>query len=286
MQEPLVRVVIPTFNRRDQCLAAVQMAQHQTYGNVDIAVIVDCSTDGTFTSLMSYRDGLPSEQAKRLHLRVNTSNRGPAATRNRGLFLDAEETGIPHADFLALFDDDDGWEPDKLKEQIKELQKHPNGTPLICGTNTVLNYPDQQPIIVDTGNQLTVEEMYRFGSMPTPSWMFSRHTRDTIGRFDERLRSGEDPDYLLRLDQAGGFVIRVPKALTIINASPSGKYDNDAGAAAILYEKHAAWVRERYPKLFEEIMAAPNRSIRVKYDERSPTRAPISSCRHHGPSLG
>jgi glycosyltransferase involved in cell wall biosynthesis len=56
MSNPLVTVIIPTYNRRrwiGECLDSVKA---QTYRNVETLVIDDCSTDGTVDWLLSNAD--------------------------------------------------------------------------------------------------------------------------------------------------------------------------------------------------------------------------------------
>ena len=44
---PLVSVIIPTYNRKDFVAKAIESVLSQTYKNLEIIVIDDCSVDGT-----------------------------------------------------------------------------------------------------------------------------------------------------------------------------------------------------------------------------------------------
>ena len=112
MPEPLVSVIIPTFNRAYCVGQAIDSVRAQTYQNTEILVLDDGSTDGS-------RDLIEQSFAGDARVRYFFhENRGVTATRNRGLAL-------CHGDFVALLDSDDTWSPWKLELQLACLQQHP-----------------------------------------------------------------------------------------------------------------------------------------------------------------
>ena len=50
IKEPLVSVVIPTYNRFEYLLDAIQSVKNQTYSNIEIIVVNDCSTQEQYYS--------------------------------------------------------------------------------------------------------------------------------------------------------------------------------------------------------------------------------------------
>ena len=60
MDSPRVSVVIPTYNREDYVVAAVESVLHQTWPNVEVVVVDDGSKDRTAEVLAPYPsdDGL------------------------------------------------------------------------------------------------------------------------------------------------------------------------------------------------------------------------------------
>ena len=112
MPEPLVSVIIPTFNRAYCVGKAIDSARAQTHRNTEILVLDDGSTDGT-------RDLIEQSYADDERVRYFFhENRGVTATRNRGLAL-------CRGDFVALLDSDDTWSPWKLELQLACFRGHP-----------------------------------------------------------------------------------------------------------------------------------------------------------------
>ncbi|MCY4072222.1 MAG: glycosyltransferase [Chloroflexi bacterium] len=94
---PLVSIVIPTFNRKRFVCEAIDSCLGQTYHNCEIIVIDDGSTDGT-------GDHLLAEFGDRIRY-IRQENQGPAIARNRGIreargeyihFLDADDQLVAH----------------------------------------------------------------------------------------------------------------------------------------------------------------------------------------------
>jgi glycosyltransferase involved in cell wall biosynthesis len=117
MPEPLVSVIIPTFNRAYCVGSAIDSALKQTHRNTEILVLDDGSTDGTRDLVKQSYSGDP--RVRYFH----HENRGVTATRNRGISLS-------RGDFVALLDSDDTWSPWKLELQLACLESQPElGSP-------------------------------------------------------------------------------------------------------------------------------------------------------------
>lgn len=107
MSNPLVSVIIPTYNRAALVRETVESALKQTYREIEIIVIDDGSTDDTAAVMQSYGN------------RIRYSRR-PNAGENA-----ARNVGIKQAkgQYLALLDSDDLWEPYKIELQVALLKK-------------------------------------------------------------------------------------------------------------------------------------------------------------------
>lgn len=108
MDSKLISVVIPTYNRSKTILRAVNSAIGQTYSNIEIIVVDDCSSDNTINIIDAIDDD-------RLRLIRNGVNSGACKSRNIGI---AASSG----DYVAFLDSDDEWLPLKLEKQVAALE--------------------------------------------------------------------------------------------------------------------------------------------------------------------
>ncbi len=105
MQQPLITVIIPTFNRVYCVGRAIDSARTQTHQNLEIVVVDDGSSDET-RDMIARTYGADPRVRYFFH-----ENRGVTATRNRGLSLSRGE-------YVAWLDSDDVWLPWKLELQL------------------------------------------------------------------------------------------------------------------------------------------------------------------------
>ncbi|WP_258101663.1 glycosyltransferase family 2 protein [Marinoscillum pacificum] len=107
--QPLISVIIPTYNRERYILEAVNSVLSQTYGNIELIVVDDGSTDQTKELIGSVRD--PRLDYYRIDHIGHISS-----VRNIGL----ERCG---GEYIAFLDSDDVWKRDKLAKQLNYLNQ-------------------------------------------------------------------------------------------------------------------------------------------------------------------
>lgn len=106
LDEPVVSVVLCTFNRLELMKRSLRCISAQTYRSLQLVVCNDGSTDGTFEFLEHIQFERP------LKVINNRENLGLAGIRNLGM----EATD---GELIAFYDDDDVWFPEKLETQVR-----------------------------------------------------------------------------------------------------------------------------------------------------------------------
>lgn len=107
----LVSVIMPAYNCAPFLKQSVESVKNQTYGNWELLLVDDGSTDGT----AALAEGLAAEDG-RIHVFHTKGRQGPAVARNTAL----ENASGEYAAFL---DSDDLWLPEKLEKQLAFMQQ-------------------------------------------------------------------------------------------------------------------------------------------------------------------
>jgi glycosyltransferase involved in cell wall biosynthesis len=114
-----VSVVIPTYNRFKYLINAIKSIKEQTYGNIEIIVVNDCSTQSEY---YSFDFKSIHHDIHVIHLPKNSRNIhgkvcGGGNARNIGMMMSSGK-------YIAFLDDDDYFIPSKIEKQINAIKKY------------------------------------------------------------------------------------------------------------------------------------------------------------------
>lgn len=205
-----VSIVIPAYNSARTLRACIASAYAQSHPAVEVVVVDDASTDDTAAIAAEFD----------CHLIRRPVNGGVSAARNTG-------AQASHGDVLFFADSDGALHPGAVAAAVAELEAHPE-----CGC--VVGIYEPWPLI-DDGRIEQYRALHTHwgmsritGETQTASFALAAVTRDvydTVGPFDERLRSAEDDDYSERLLPV--CTIRMAPAVT-------GRHDDVDSLGALL----------------------------------------------------
>lgn len=208
---PLVTAGLTCYNAVDTVERAVESARSQDWPNLEIVIVDDCSTDGSFEFLVEL-----AAKVENMRLIRHSYNMGVGAARNT-LVKEAE------GEFLAFFDDDDESLSGRVTQQYKRILDYE----MLMGPVKVACYSARQQLLpcgtaryeaaigMDKSpaphGQAIVDLILlgrplqgRTGTCATCSLMARRSLFDQLGGFNPRLRRGEDTDFNIRLAFQGG----------------------------------------------------------------------------------
>jgi glycosyltransferase involved in cell wall biosynthesis len=109
MQEDLVSVIIPCYNAQDYLKEAVFSIMRQTYKNLEIIVIDDCSSDGSWDILIDLKNN-----DDRIQIYRNSKNLKLISTLNIGV-------GLANGKYIARMDADDISDIRRIERQMEVL---------------------------------------------------------------------------------------------------------------------------------------------------------------------
>ena len=203
VSQPLVSAIVPNYNDARALRLCLSALRDQTYPNLEIIVVDDCSSD----------DSVAVAESFGVRVMRTPVNGGPAVARN---------LGAAHArgEILFFVDSDVAAKPDAVANAVALLRSDPQ-LGAVCG-----NY-DPVPLIRDS-----LLEEYR--CLQQSYWLIADEGRITtlytallamraevfaeIGPFNPRLRETENADYGHRLAQ---------RYAILLTAAVRGVHDHD-----------------------------------------------------------
>jgi glycosyltransferase involved in cell wall biosynthesis len=185
--DPLVSIIIPTFNRGQIISETLASVENQIYKNWECIVIDDGSEDNTQELLNFF-----SQKDKRFKFfKRNRTTKGAPTCRNIGIEFSKGE-------FLYFFDSDDIMYPELLVTFISEFKKEEVIDFCCCEAD----YFDFDKIVRTTNHALiphSIEGHLKNYGFMAPSFFIKKSLLVDIGFWDETILRLQDVDYFSRL---------------------------------------------------------------------------------------
>lgn len=266
-QQVKVTILVPVYNSADMINTALDSLIVQTWQNIEILVIDDCSLDNTVEIVQEYM-----ARDERIKLIQAEKNGGAYVARNLGLQVATGE--------LVTCNDADDWShPQRIEIQAIHLMENPH---------LVAN----QSRLARTTNDLVFDRRpngARYSYVNMSSLMFRRELLvNTIGYWDS-VRFGADMEYALRIRQAFGrkASIEVPNSLLAFPRQASGSLSTHGAfgywgypmGARAEYVESINYVHNKNPNLYIDF-PLKKRMIPVP-DPMLPDRRPLSERIHY-----
>lgn len=224
---PKVSIILPAYNYETGIQIAIESILKQTWTNLELIVVDDCSTDHTTKVVKEYM-----LQDDRIKLFSTPINSGPYVARNIGL---REATG----EFVTVNDADDWSHAEKIEIQARHLVNHPD-------------------IIANTSEHARLTEDLKFYRRGTPgryifsnmsSLMFRRElVLEKIGYWDS-VRFAADGEFKRRLVRVFGQD-KVVDLKTGPLSLPKQSKNSLTGSSAFGYAGYFMGARKEYVESF------------------------------------
>ncbi len=233
---PVISVVMAAYNGAGLIEETLASLTAQTFGDFEVIVVDDCSTDDTREVIRAWPD-------PRVRLVVMAKNGGPVKARNRGF---AEARGR----YIAALDHDDICRPDRFARQVAYLDSHPDtvllGTAAELLTEGVVGPSSYAPTT-------TPALVAWLTCIENPLvWSSTMMRTEVARRLDPVTRPellyAEDFDLYQRI-QHFGAIARLDEALMLYRVHPGGvskRFFDIMEAASVRV------LTERYARLFDE----------------------------------
>ena len=176
---PLVSVVIPCYNHENFVQDSIQSVIDQTYQNIELIIIDDCSKDG---SVEKIQEMIPAckERFVRFEFR-SRPNKGLSATLNEALEWCEGE-------YYSAIASDDIMLPEKTKLQVEFLKENKNISAVFGGIELIDNNN------VKISERVKQSKQYSFKNiilhqhdLPAPTQMIRLKTLKEMGGYDRNI---------------------------------------------------------------------------------------------------
>jgi glycosyltransferase involved in cell wall biosynthesis len=109
---PKVSIAIPVYNREKLVQRAIESALTQTYPEIEVVVVDNCSTDNTYEVIQKY-----AQTDKRVKCFRNELNLGPVPNWRRSVELSQGE-------YVKILFSDDWMEPQAIERSVRPFQEY------------------------------------------------------------------------------------------------------------------------------------------------------------------
>ncbi|WP_315786852.1 glycosyltransferase family 2 protein [Fischerella sp. JS2] len=192
---PKVSVIIPAYNAMTYLPETLESVLRQTFTDFEVLIVNDGSSD----PILEWACGIVDPRVKL----ISQENQGVSTARN---------TGITHAqgEYIAFVDADDLWESTKLAKQIRCLEENP----AIGLVHTWIVLIDEQGkssgrVISSNAKGNVWKQVVEHNLIQTSTVLVRRCCLETVGVFDQNLRSAEDWELWVRI--ASRYLLAVVK---------------------------------------------------------------------------
>ena len=214
-----VSVIVTTFNRAHMVTETIDSILNQTFKDIELIVVDNCSSDDTEEVIKAYTD-------ERIRYFKHENGGVVAVNRNYGI-------GQAQGEYIAFCDDDDLWLPEKLKKQMLEFEKD-NQIGLVCSNAIIFDENGERGEFFETGlpdSNFTLESLIWGSSVICSSVLVKKSVIDDVGLMDVSSEIFTAEDYELWLRVAQKYRIKYVDSPLIRYRTHPGGYKKSSVAA-------------------------------------------------------
>ncbi len=216
---PVVGVILRCYNNESTIIRAIDSVASQSYGNINLTIIDDCSTDNSVEMILKRIEAV-EEIAGAIwngvlhpHVQVTLLRMpkvsGRAAIGNAGMLSAWDDS-----DAFLLLDGNDYLLAEKANRSVSEYLKSPS-TIGIVGSDYVET--DMAGLSKRVFGQPYVRWAMCIGNIVPQMPLVAKRAVDRAGKFDESLTAHEDYDLWLRISEFL-TIVHIPESLAVKQA--------------------------------------------------------------------
>jgi len=249
---PLVSIIMPAWNAEQTIEAAVRSVLHQTWQNLELLIVDDASTDGTWAKL----EALAATDS-RIRILRNSVNVGPYVSKNRAL-------SVARGDYVTGHDADDWAHPQRLEKHISVVLKS-QGAIRASLTYMVRMQPEGFFDTFSKQSEFAPDGVTRIASI---SCLFERRLLTEELGFWDSVRFGADSEMISRTQKVVGDGFRRLKQVGMVCLSTETGLTNHPEFGIRSQGGGLSPIRANYKKSWSEWHASDAADLYVAFPQR------------------
>ena len=197
---PLISVYMPTYNRVEMAIRAIESVLNQDYPNIELLVVDDASSDDTWHVL---NNRYINDQRVRLFRQA--SGKGACAARNRAI-------GEAKGKFVTGIDDDDEFLPHRLSSLYKAYDDRYS---CVC-SGYIWDYGSVQKKLHTERSVVALPDLLDLHTLSNQALVKTQRML-ALGGFDTELAAFQDYDMWVRVVREYGPALRIADASYKVN---------------------------------------------------------------------
>jgi len=199
MEKSKVSVIMANYNKAKYLPESIESVLCQTYENLELIIIDDCSSDDSKKIVDHY-----ARKDCRIYPIFDDKRKGSAPSRNQGL-------KVASGEYIAILDSDDISLPNRLETQYNFLERYPEF--FLVGSGAMDINKDGKKIRVKRplANELKLRKRLAKGNMIYHSTIMFRNEKGNYYR--EKFVYSQDYDFYLTMLSKGKRLINIPDIL-------------------------------------------------------------------------
>lgn len=201
MESKLISIIVANYNNSNYLPECFESIINQTYGDIEIVVVDDCSTDNSRDVIQSYKNTHPDIFSPV----ILKQNVGVARARHEGILK-------ARGSYIVTLDADDYYEDNHKLEKEKELisyYKKEKNEDIVAFSNILIEHSNGVKInVADTSRIMQgriVNEIMARSCMIPRDFLFLKKMYFDAGGYDFSYSTHEDWDLKIRLSNKYGF---------------------------------------------------------------------------------
>ncbi len=182
----LVSIVLPVYNGEKYIAKSIESVLNQTYSNIELIIVNDCSTDSTLEIVNQYKT-----KDSRIRIINNVKNQRLPKSLNIGF---SEAVG----EYFSWTSDDNMYKENAIEKMVSYIEEHN-----VDFVNANYSDIDENDAFLREQKTNANRNALMLGNRIGACFLYTKHIANIVGEYDATLFLAEDYDYWIRIGRYG-----------------------------------------------------------------------------------